>query len=285
MLSNLFASHTTRLARVTRVWPEGRRMDCIFLDTGDYGRGVLVGSPYAGTDFGFSGIPSPETEGDDENMQNDPDRRTMIAVVQCLHGVSIATSFVFPGESEMTFTKAEHKNRLIERHPSDFYRTINDQGDLDMVHPSGAHLRIGSGSEPDVLDGKDFFKKWKIKHNKGRKATVSLKAEDSKLKLEPGGKTDLKTKELTTDASGTLLNTGAAGLHATAIGSTLDMNAAGVTAATAASTLNVAPAGVSMTAPTVAMAAPVVTMTAPLVNMTGNATIAGIATVLTDILI
>lgn len=285
MLEKLFAEHTTRLARVTRVWPEGRKIDCIYLDTGDYGRGVLVASPYAGSDFGLAGIPSPEEEGDDENMSNDPDRRTIVAVVQCLHGMSIATGFVFPHESEMTFDKEEHKNRLIERHPSDFYRTINDNGDMDMVHPSGAHFRIGNGSEPDELEGKDFFKRWKIKRNKSRKATVSLKAEDSLLKMSPGGLTDLKTKEMTTDASGTLLNTGAAGLHAEALGSDLDMNAAGVTASTAASTLNVAPTGVAMTGPTVAMTAPLVSMTAPLVNMTGNATIAGVATILTDIMI
>ena len=61
MLHNLFSANTIRLAKVTKVWPEGQKFEVMFLDTGDYGRDVQVMSPYAGTDFGFTGgIPAPE---------------------------------------------------------------------------------------------------------------------------------------------------------------------------------------------------------------------------------
>jgi hypothetical protein len=196
MKHDLYSANSIRLARVTHVHPEGQKMEVIFLDTGDYGRDVQLMSPYAGSDFGFTtGIPMPEKEGHAENLHDDPDRRHIIALVANLQGMHIALGFIFPQITEMAFTKAGDKNRMIERHPSDFYRTISDSADMDMVHPGGAFIRIGQGKAATALTGKDFDKRWKIRHNTGKHATItshtssisSNSIESSQITLEPNG--------------------------------------------------------------------------------------------------
>lgn len=175
MISNLFSANTLRLAKVTYVHPEGQKMEVMFLDNGDYGRDVQVMSPYAGTDFGFTGgIPSPEAEGLDANKTTDPDKRSIVAVIASLQGTHICLGFLFPQITHMAFTKKSDKNRMIERHTSDFYRTVDDGANMDMVHPGSVSIRMGVGETPTSLEGRDFDKRFKIKKNKGGAITLAL---------------------------------------------------------------------------------------------------------------
>lgn len=200
MISSPLAASTIRLARVTYVHPEGQKMEVIFLDTGDYGRDVQVMTPYGGTDFGFTGgIPSPDEEGHDVNLEdNDSGKRHILAVIATLQGLHVCLGYLYPQVTQMAFTKAD-KNRLIERHTSDFVRTISDAGDMDMVHPSGAHLRIGSGTTPDNLAGKDFDGVFALKHNTGSTPTITLENSTgggtSRIKQTPGGYIDMYAQE------------------------------------------------------------------------------------------
>lgn len=164
MIQKSGSFNTIRLVKVCYVYPEGHQFDGLFLDTGEYCRCIQMMSPYAGTDFGFaSGIPAPEEEGYDENRETNPDRRNVIAVVASIATGYIGLGFLFPQVNHLAFTKAADKNRLIERHPSDFYRTINDAADMDMVHPGMAWIRMGTGPFPDNLEGRDYDKRWKTK--------------------------------------------------------------------------------------------------------------------------
>ena len=200
MITNPLATSSIRLARVTYVHPEGQKMEVVFLDTGDFGRDVQCMTPYGGTDFGFTGgIPSPEKEGHDFNLEeNDPGKRHIVAVVASFQGIHICLGYLYPQCTQMAFTK-DDKNRLVERHTSDFVRTISDAGDMDMVHPSGAHLRIGSGSTPDTLAGKDYDGVFALKHNLGGTPTVTLENSSgggtSRIKQMPGGYIDMYAKE------------------------------------------------------------------------------------------
>lgn len=187
--------NTIRLAKVCYVYPEGHQFDGLFLDTGEYCRCVQMMSSYAGTDFGFaSGIPAPEEEGYDENRETDPDRRNVIAVVASIATGYIGLGFLFPQVNHLAFTKEQDKNRLTERHTSDFYRTVSDDGDMDMVHPSGVHIRIGDGERPDRLEGRDYDKRFRLKRNKAKPVTLSLVNESggrSKVILKPDGSIDI----------------------------------------------------------------------------------------------
>ena len=184
-----FSTATIRLARVTYAHPEAQRFEAIFLDTGDYVRDVQVMTPYGGTDFGYTtGIPFPDEEGHDPNMtENDPDVRHIVAVVACLQGMNICLGYLYPQITQMAFTRAD-KNRLIERHPSDTYRTISDDGDMDLVHPGGAYIRIGDGTAPDALEGRDYDGIWKIKRNKDKSVTITLASSEAQMRLTPDGR-------------------------------------------------------------------------------------------------
>ena len=201
MIGNSFSANSIRLARVTHVHPEGQKMEVIFLDTGDFGRDVELMTPYGGTDFGLTtGVPAPDEEGHDYNTEEwDPNKRHINAVVATVQGVHICLGFLFPQVTHMAFTKGQDKNRLIERHTSDFVRTISDAGDMDLVHPSGAHLRIGQGSAPDNLAGRDFDGVWSIKHNKGGAVTISLvnasAASNSSVILLPDGTVEIRASK------------------------------------------------------------------------------------------
>lgn len=200
MIGNNPSANTIRLARVTHVHPEGQKMEVIFLDTGDYGRDVQVMTPYGGTDFGFTGgIPSPDEEGHDFNMEeNDPGKRHIVAVVATFQGIHVCLGYLYPQCTHMAFKKDTDKNRLVERHTSDFIRTISDAGDMDMVHPGGAHLRIGNGSVPDSLAGNDYDGVFATKHNTGSTPTVTLENSSgggtSRVKQMPGGYIDVYAK-------------------------------------------------------------------------------------------
>lgn len=182
MLVEDLAVSTIRLAKVTAVHPEAQKMEVIFLDTGDYGRDVQLMTPYGGTDFGLTtGIPAPEKEGHEENMEeNDPDKRQIMAVVASIQGMHICLGYLYPQINQMAFPKDDdHKNRLIERHTSDVYRTVSEEGNMDIVHPredAPVYIRMGEGPKIDEIEGKDFDKVWKRKHNRDREASITIRA-------------------------------------------------------------------------------------------------------------
>lgn len=198
MIHGLLSANTIRLAKVTKVWPEGQKFEAMFLDNGDYARDVQVMSPYAGTDFGFtSGIPKPENEGHEPNRKTDPNERHVIAVIATIQARHICLGFLFPQVTHMAFTRDQDMNRLIERHTSDFYRTVDDDANMEMVHPSKALIAMtenvmatplsdnpedtpttftgladGAGTS---LEGRDFDKRWKIQKNQERNVRIVLK--------------------------------------------------------------------------------------------------------------
>jgi hypothetical protein len=191
MITDDLADNTLRIAKITYVHPEGQKAEVLYLDNGDYGRDVQFVSPYAGTDFGFtSGIPSPEQEGHEPNTITDPDKRDIFVIIGMVQGRPYAIGSVYPQISQMAFTKGGDPGRLIERHVSDFYRTVDSDGNMDMVHPGGAFFRIGNGDSPDDLSQRDYDKRWQIKRNLDSTPTVALAGGDggtAALKIDPEG--------------------------------------------------------------------------------------------------
>ncbi|MEN8259476.1 MAG: hypothetical protein ABFS02_02625 [Pseudomonadota bacterium] len=165
-----------RLAKVTHVHPAGQHLDVIFLDSGEHCRNIQVMSPYAGTDFGFtSGIPEPEKEGWGENKVTDPDKRDIIAVVAYMMNYPICIGFLYPQVTHMAFEKEKGgRNRMIERSPSDHYRTIDEHANFEQFHPGDAWVRVGEGIAHEDLTGKDFDKRWEIKRNKDKVPIITL---------------------------------------------------------------------------------------------------------------
>lgn len=188
MIQGNLSTNQIRLAKVTYVWPEANKLEVIFLDNGDYGRDIMVMSPYAGTDFGFTGgVPMPEEEGHENNITTDPNKRDIIAVIATLQGRHICLGYLYPQVTHMAFEKATHKNRLIERHTSDSYRTIDDDGNMEWVHPSGTCFLISEKDGPTDLEGKDYDARWEIKRNKTKRASITFSAGPNSITISDTG--------------------------------------------------------------------------------------------------
>lgn len=167
MIQDHFSANVIRLARVTAVHPEAQKIEVIFLDNGDFGRDVQVMSPMAGSNFGYTGIMSPGVEGHEPNMNEEPGTEPWItAVVACLQGLHVCLGYLYPQVTQMAFTKKNHKNRVINRHPSDWYTTIDKDANVSARHPVGeTFFAIGEKYSADNLYLKDFDQIFNAKKN------------------------------------------------------------------------------------------------------------------------
>ncbi|HFD88181.1 MAG TPA: hypothetical protein ENJ35_10980 [Gammaproteobacteria bacterium] len=176
-----------RLARVAQVYPESGRVDIVMLDDGTEIAGVQSMLSDASTRTGVSGMPEPSRAGErDLTFSEDLD---MIAVVGYLAGGPIVLGFLPPRSTQMLF---KDKDRMIYRHASDLYFTVDEMGNAELYHPSGTYVRIGESSAHEDLTGKDFEKKWKIDRNTDKQpyfkaAVANGGAEQASLEMTPTG--------------------------------------------------------------------------------------------------
>lgn len=223
-----------KLAKVTKFIPEAHAADLLFLDDGSRVPLVPVSAPHAGTRTGVTDMAQPDKgPGGGDWDPLDSGTRDVIAVVAFYQHQPIVIGFLFPQVSQMLFAD---KNRRVERHASDVYTTVDDDGNVEVYHPSGTYLRIGESPGHEDLTGKDFDKKWKIDKNTDKAVHVHLKVcnagdEVSSVDLDPDGNlTGVITKDVNLSAGegNTTLEMTAAMLELTSNGSTLTMDAAGI---------------------------------------------------------
>jgi phage baseplate assembly protein gpV len=151
------------LAKVVGVHRESGTVDLVMLhnDMPVPGVKVMVGTASGNT--GFTDIPVPDVNNaDDPYKSSNTGGRDMVAVVAEFFGKPIVLGFLFPTIAQCLFPDA---NRMIYRHASDVYLTIDDAGNTELAHPSGAYLRIGKSGAHEDLTGKDYNGKWKIARN------------------------------------------------------------------------------------------------------------------------
>lgn len=188
-------STTLRLAKVVKVHHEHRAVDLVLLDNGWQLSGVQVMAPTASTCTGALDLPEPIIEGE----KWDPvlyDQRDLIAVVAETEGMAIVLGFLLPTVSEMVF---EEPNRYVHRHVSDFYETIDDTANMDLVHPSDAYIRIGGGEDPANLAGADYDKRWALHRNTGKSVTITIRNRSGSecfIRLDPSGDITIQGKDI-----------------------------------------------------------------------------------------
>ena len=161
---------TLRLAKVTGVAPGGYSVDLLFLDDGSRVPSVQVVSPSAATDAGYNSLIAPDT-GADQWSAADSNTRDLTAVVGFMQGFPVVLGFLFPQVCQMLF---DRQNFEVKRHPSDVYTTIDDDGNVEVFHPSGTYLRIGETPDHEDLTGQDIDGLWKISKNTEKAVHVNL---------------------------------------------------------------------------------------------------------------
>lgn len=188
---SLVRNHGHYIARVIDVFPERNLIDCLLLDGGGIIREVQVLAPSASSKSGLVDLVNvsyhpedafftPNTANEDELEDNgaipSPGIRPRVsttfkevdkgfnayAIIAFMSGNvqnPICIGFIYPESSEMMFFE-QHK---IDRHHSDIYSLIDQDGNYEHVFPDGTFIRIGEGTTRTDLVGKDTNEKWKTK--------------------------------------------------------------------------------------------------------------------------
>lgn len=178
-----------RLARVAAVHPEDHSVDLVMVDDGSRYAAAQVCAIGASTNTGRSDLPQVTATAEKWSLAERTDR-DMRAVVGFLGPNSpIVVGFLFPQVNGVLFADA---NRRVDRHASDWYTSVDGQGNFEASHPSGTYLRIGTSPDHENLAGKDFDGNWAITKNTG--AAVHLQvtvanagAVKAKLHIDPSG--------------------------------------------------------------------------------------------------
>lgn len=189
------------LARVIKVHWETNSVDIVMSSDGRAISGVRVMASSASTNSGVHDLPMPETN-DPNRMKSTETTRDIIAVVAYFNDLPVVMGFLHPRDTQMLFAD---KERMIYRHASDVYQTIDADGNMELAHPSGAYVRFGTSPAHENLTGKDYNKQWKITKNTGKKIHIHIEQAGgvASVDITPDGAVTINTAStVTITASG-----------------------------------------------------------------------------------
>lgn len=200
-----------KLGIVVDIHPEDNAVDLLMLDDGSRVPGVQVMSMSASSNTGLADLTMPDRPRADKWDPQKSNTRDIIAVVALTGMKPIVLGFLFPQVSQMLFAD---KNRRVFRHASDVYTVIDDDGNVELYHPSGTYFRIGETAAHEDLTGQDYDGQWKISRNTDKAVHVRLRVaaagtEKANVSITPGG--DLSAVvagDITLDAAGDIIMTG-----------------------------------------------------------------------------
>jgi len=153
------------LARVVAIHPASHTVDLVFVQDGRRVAGVKVLSGSASGSSGLSDLHQPTVSNPgDPYATDDTNDRDVIAVVGTFGHLPVVLGFLFPEVAQCCFNDVD---RLVYRHASDAYFTIDSAANAEFTHPSGAYLRVGTNPAHEDLTGKDYDGRWKIRRNVG----------------------------------------------------------------------------------------------------------------------
>lgn len=128
-----------------------------------------------------------------------------MAVVDFIDGSPVVMGFLHNRLSALRFADG----RMVWRHDSDAYITLDRDANLEYRHPSGAYFAISESGQATDLAGQDRDGQWAIDRNTGRAVTLRAAVrsggeEMASATLKPSGEIDL----VTGTASLTMLGSG-----------------------------------------------------------------------------
>lgn len=182
--------NSARVAKVIRFVPEAHACDLVYLD--DLSRAPLV-QIMAGvsSDTGHVDLPDPTAPADANAPHRATGDRDVYAVVLPIGGTPLVWGFLPPQVSQLLFRG--RPNFRVNRHASDVYETLEDDGSYTKAWPNGTYLKVGATTAKEDLTGKDFDGKWATKRNKTVAPHVHLVVADGSgatkatLDIDPTG--------------------------------------------------------------------------------------------------
>ncbi|EDL8065181.1 hypothetical protein CTA21_23980 [Salmonella enterica] len=170
---------------VVDVHPADHSVDLVLVD--NYARlvGVQVQAHTASSRSGSIELPDVEVRKDKWNIADRTGQEVM-ALVDFVGPTPIVTGFLYPQISQMTHQDGKIK---YHRHTSDVQTYTDGEGNMGLLHPSGAHITIGTKPDPKDFSGQNVDKNLTIDRNTKSKVflRVALAGNVAVLTMTPEG--------------------------------------------------------------------------------------------------
>lgn len=159
-------------ARVVGIDWQSHTVDLVMSD-GRPISGVRVASTSASTNTGMNDLPKPDTAAGKSPFKSGgySMTRDIIALVLNVGMTPVVIGFLHPVGSQMMLTDEE---RMVYRHASDVYQTIDKLGNIELAHPSGAFIRMATTSTHENLTAKSRNGNWKITRNTASQVHIHI---------------------------------------------------------------------------------------------------------------
>ena len=174
-----------RKAIVVDVHHEDNSVDLVLCDDGSRLSGVPVLASQGGSartgHVELPEVPNKNTENKwDITQRNGQDMEALVGFMG--RGNPVVVGFLYPQVSQMTFKD----KRRFNRHRSDVYHTITENGDMELYHPSGAYVRIAEDLEHEDLTKKNHDENLELDRNKDRTINMRVKLGGVTIDIKDG---------------------------------------------------------------------------------------------------
>ncbi|MBY0576350.1 MAG: hypothetical protein K2P67_07135 [Gallionellaceae bacterium] len=204
--------------RVIAVDWKSHTVDLIMSGDGRSLQDVRVMSSSASSDSGLSDLPKPGAMNNISGLPQTNNDRSIIAVVAFYNDLPVVIGFLHPQASQL---RLKDEERMMNRHASDVYQTIDKDGNFEFAHPSGAYIRIGTTSAHENLAAKSYGEQWKIKRNTDKQVHLHIEQAGGKATL------DIAPDGAITITTATTVSVNATGNATVVSGGNAEVNAVG----------------------------------------------------------
>lgn len=179
------------LGKVVAIHPESNCVDVVLYRTGLRLPAVRVLGDMATGQTGVANLHEPDCN--DGFEATNTGKRDIVAAIAYYKEFPMVVGFMFPEVAECLFARNDFK---VDRHASDVYSTIDADGNMEIYHPSGTYLRIGTSPDHEDLTGNDYDAIWKIERNTQKAVHVHLTVANAgvqvaSLDIDPSGNVSL----------------------------------------------------------------------------------------------
>ncbi|HHA3594137.1 TPA: hypothetical protein ACODIZ_003664 [Salmonella enterica subsp. enterica serovar Newport] len=181
-----------RKAIVVGANPQDHSLDLVMVDNYSRYTGVQVQAHTASSRTGSIDLPDvPPRENKWDISQ--PGAQEIQALVDFVGRVPVITGFIYPQISQMTHADGKLK---YNRHTSDVQTYTDGNGNMGILHPSGAHIVLGEAPDPKDFAKANADKSSAIDRNTDKKVylRVALAGNVAVLTMDPKGNCSLELK-------------------------------------------------------------------------------------------
>lgn len=192
---------TDRIGYVVATHPDDHAVDLVMADDGSRLIGVQVMTMNGSTRSGSIDLPDVPEKADKWDITK-LTGQDMKAVVGYVGRMPVVRGFLYPQINQML---SKDPKLRFDRHQSDVMSSIDGDGNMQIVHPSGAYIRIGES--PDLVDmaGKNADASLQVDRNTGRKVNfrIGLAGNAVVVTMTPDGDVTIRLeKDFTIEAGG-----------------------------------------------------------------------------------